>query len=313
MNELNSKLGYRAGVISVLVNIVLFVFKLYIAQRENSVAINADAWHTLSDSLTSLVVIAGIWISGRKADREHPFGHGRAELIGAIVISVLLAVVGMEFFRDSIALLLQHKGTQYTAFSLFLLGTTILAKEGLAQYSFQIARKTGSKSIAADGWHHRSDALTTIIIIAGAIAGRSFWWMDGALGLIMAGFLFHTAVSILKESSAVLLGEAPDEKLSRDIRAIIKNSSSHAKDIHHIHLHRYGQHLEVSLHVRFPGEMSLDEVHNEAEEIEKKLNNALNIVSTIHCEPFRFDECRGCDTMAPKLVCDCSLTRHNKK
>lgn len=100
--DANSKLGYREGIVSVILNLLLFVLKYYAGMVSASVALIADAWHTLSDSLTSIVVIFGIKMSSRKPDKEHPFGHGRWEQISAIIIAILLAVVGFEFIRDSL-------------------------------------------------------------------------------------------------------------------------------------------------------------------------------------------------------------------
>lgn len=100
--DTNSKLGYREGIVSVFLNLLLFVLKYYAGVVSASVALIADAWHTLSDSLTSIVVIFGIKMSSRKPDKEHPFGHGRWEQVSAIIVAILLSVVGFEFIRDSI-------------------------------------------------------------------------------------------------------------------------------------------------------------------------------------------------------------------
>ena len=92
----HSKLGYREGLVSVILNLLLFVLKYYAGIASASLALIADAWHTLSDSLTSLVVILGIKLSSKKPDKEHPFGHGRWEQISALIIAILLALVGVE-------------------------------------------------------------------------------------------------------------------------------------------------------------------------------------------------------------------------
>lgn len=109
----NNKLGYREGVVSVVLNLLLFVLKYYAGIVSASVALIADAWHTLSDSLTSLVVIFGIRMSSRKPDKEHPFGHGRWEQISAIIIAILLAVVGLEFVKDSIGRLSSREAADF--------------------------------------------------------------------------------------------------------------------------------------------------------------------------------------------------------
>ncbi len=102
MKTSSKTLGYLEGWLSVGLNTALFFFKYWAGTRFGSVAMVADAWHTLSDTLTSVVVIVGFFIASRPADKGHPFGHGRAEPIGAVVIAVLLAVVGVNFLQESI-------------------------------------------------------------------------------------------------------------------------------------------------------------------------------------------------------------------
>ena len=111
----HSKLGYREGLVSVILNLLLFVLKYYAGIASASLALIADAWHTLSDSLTSLVVILGIKLSSKKPDKEHPFGHGRWEQISALIIAILLALIGVEFMKDAIAKLRGHEAADWPA------------------------------------------------------------------------------------------------------------------------------------------------------------------------------------------------------
>ena len=108
-----SNIAYRAGWISILVNVLLFALKYWAGIVSGSVAIMADAWHTLSDSITSVIVIIGVWFSGRPPDKEHPFGHGRAELLAAIIIGVVLAVIAFEFGLESIRRITDREPAEY--------------------------------------------------------------------------------------------------------------------------------------------------------------------------------------------------------
>src|SRR4030065_335177 len=89
------QIGYLEGLVSIAVNTLLFAFKFWVGTAFNSVAMTADAWHTLSDSFTSIVIIIGFWIAARPADREHPYGHGRFEQVASIIIGTLLVVAGL--------------------------------------------------------------------------------------------------------------------------------------------------------------------------------------------------------------------------
>jgi len=102
MKSKSINLAYLEGIVSIFLNIILFALKYWVGVITGSIAIIADAWHTLSDSLTSLVVIIGAKVSSKPADKEHPFGHGRAESIASIIIGVLLFGVGLNFLFDAI-------------------------------------------------------------------------------------------------------------------------------------------------------------------------------------------------------------------
>lgn len=202
MQELSKKkLGYTEGVLSVIINTLLFGVKIWVGTAAASVAMTADAWHTLSDTLTSLVVILGFWISGRPKDEEHPFGHGRAEVIASVVIATLLAVVGVSFFRDAVHQLIVRKNANFTVVSLVVFAVSVVIKEGLARFSLWAGKKAESQSLVADGWHHRSDALASLLIVVGAIVGKYVWWIDGVLGIGVSVLILYAAYDIAKSAS----------------------------------------------------------------------------------------------------------------
>jgi len=115
----NTKAGYLEGIISVIVNSVLFILKFWAGIVTGSIALTADAWHTLSDSLSSIIVIIAVKLSSKKPDNEHPFGHGRWEQIAAIFIAFLLGIIGFDFLKDSVYL--QEKAFELEQETRFLL------------------------------------------------------------------------------------------------------------------------------------------------------------------------------------------------
>ena len=179
--------AYIEGWAALVVNILLFGVKYWAGIASGSLAIIADAWHTLSDSFTSLVVLAGTAVGSKPPDREHPFGHERAEVIAALVIGVLLAVLGFNFIVDGVEKLQSGTGAGFGLFAIIVTAGSMVAKEGLAQYAFWAGRRTGNSALHADGWHHRSDAISSLIILIGILAGRSLWWVDGVLATSAAG------------------------------------------------------------------------------------------------------------------------------
>ena len=283
----HSKLGYREGLVSVILNLLLFVLKYYAGIASASLALIADAWHTLSDSLTSLVVILGIKLSSKKPDKEHPFGHGRWEQISALIIAILLALVGVEFMKDAIAKLRGHEAADFGWFAYLATVASIVLKEGLARYAFYIARKTGNAAVKADGWHHRSDALSSLMVLAGLFLSPYFWWIDSVLGMLISFMLFYAAYGIIREAVNKILGEEPSEEVIGKVEQIVKAEMGNVAYPHHYHIHHYGDHIEFTFHIKVPGEETVEEAHRKATLIEMQIKTELKIDATIHIEPLK--------------------------
>ena len=283
----HSKLGYREGLVSVILNLLLFVLKYYASIASASLALIADAWHTLSDSLTSLVVILGIKLSSKKPDKEHPFGHGRWEQISALIIAILLALVGVEFMKDAIAKLRGHEAADFGWLAYLATVASIVLKEGLARYAFYIARKTGNAAVKADGWHHRSDALSSLMVLAGLFLSPYFWWIDSVLGMLISFMLFYAAYGIIREAVNKILGEEPSEEVIGKVEQIVKAEMGNVAYPHHYHIHHYGDHIEFTFHIKVPGEETVEEAHRKATLIEMQIKTELKIDATIHIEPLK--------------------------
>ena len=283
----HSKLGYREGLVSVILNLLLFVLKYYAGIASASLALIADAWHTLSDSLTSLVVILGIKLSSKKPDKEHPFGHGRWEQISALIIAILLALVGVEFMKDAIAKLRGHEAADFGWLAYLATVASIVLKEGLARYAFYIARKTGNAAVKADGWHHRSDALSSLMVLAGLFLSPYLWWIDSVLGMLISFMLFYAAYGIIREAVNKILGEEPSEEVIGTVEQIVKAEMGNVAYPHHYHIHHYGDHIEFTFHIKVPGEETVEEAHRKATLIEMQIKTELKIDATIHIEPLK--------------------------
>jgi len=266
-------------------NSTLFILKFWAGMATGSIAIIADAWHTLSDSLTSIVVVVGVKISAKPADKEHPFGHGRAELIAALIIGVLLSVVAFNFILEGVQRLQTRELVNYSTFAIVATIISIVAKEALAQYAFMVARKSGSRSVRADAWHHRSDAISSLVILAGIVFGRHIWWIDGVLGIVVAFLIFYAAYDILRDAMNTMMGETPDDELVKQVEGICKSETLLELRPHHYHIHRYGDHTEMTFHIRLPDGLSLFDSHEIATRIEYRIKEDTGIISTIHMEP----------------------------
>lgn len=281
----NTRIAYLEGWVSFGVNLFLFALKLWAGMVTGSVAIVADAWHTLSDSLSSVVVIFGARVSAKPPDDEHPFGHGRAELIASVLIAALLGFVAYEFIAESIKKISEHVATDFGTIAIVVTIISIIVKEGLAQYAFGAARKTNYSSLRADGWHHRTDAISSVIILVGIFLGKYFWWIDGVMGILVAVMILWAGYTILKQAISRLLGEAPHPDLVHHLTASADKITTLDLRIHHIHLHEYGDHKELTFHVKLPPKMTVEEAHDLIEKVENQIWDDLGMAATIHMEP----------------------------
>jgi cation diffusion facilitator family transporter len=278
------KSSYIEGWTSIVINTILFGLKYWAGIVTGSIAIIADAWHTLSDSITSLLVIFGAKISVKKPDREHPYGHGKAEFIVSIIIGVLLFVVGFNFIVESIKKLKTHEIISYNTFAIIVFVISVILKEGLFQFANFLGKKVESKVIIADAWHHRSDGIASLLILVGMMLGKKIWWIDGALGFIVSVLIIHTAYSIIIDSSNILIGKSNDRETEEKIKNTIKDICGNDHKMHHLHIHEYGEHKEATFHIKFPDGTTIEQAHDTADKIENALKHKHNINVTIHME-----------------------------
>ena len=283
-----NRAGYLEGIVSILVNILLFVVKMWVGIVTASLALMADAWHTLSDSLSSIVVVIAVKLSSKKPDKEHPFGHGRWEQIAAIIIALILSVIASDFLKESIIQFGDKKSVHFGTLAIVVTVISIIVKECLAQYAFHIGRKTDNITVTADGWHHRTDALSSMVVLAGIMFAKSFWWIDSFLGIIISFMLFYTAYQIIKESVTKLLGEEASPKLIKEIEEKVRELYDNDLQLHHFHIHNYVIHKELTLHIKLDKNLSIETGHQIATCVEDIIYEHFGIIATIHVEPLDF-------------------------
>jgi len=279
------------GWLSIIGNTILFVLKYWAGIVSGSVALIADAWHTLTDSLSSVIVLVAAWFSKKPADDEHPYGHGRAELVASIVIGVLLVVIGFEFIAKGIERLQGGDEASYGTIAIVVTVVSILVKEAMAQYALWAGKKTGNTAVKADAWHHRTDALSSVVILVGIFLGRYFWWIDGAMSIVVALMIFYASWEILREAVNHVIGIEPPQELKKSIQQLADEVTGKKMQLHHIHLHDYGRHKEMTCHICLPGDMTILESHSLASVVEKSVKEKFKIVLTIHVEPKNTESC----------------------
>lgn len=270
--------------VSFLLNFLLFGIKIWAGYRTDSLALLADGWHTLSDCVSTIVVFIGLRWSMKPADKEHPFGHGRAETVAAIFVGFFLIMVAFEFGKEAVARLMGHVRAHYGWTGIIVMIISVVVKEGMSQLSIRTGKKINSPALIADGWHHRSDAISSLIILAGIVVGENIWWIDGALTGILSFYLLYVAYDIIANAVNPLLGEAVDPELVEKIRKIGAGVFGRDLHMHHFHIHEYGRHTEMTFHIVLPGDLSLRESSEITKKLFREIKKETGIISTIHVD-----------------------------
>jgi cation diffusion facilitator family transporter len=279
--------GYFEGFLSITFNILLSVLKFIFGTLLNSVSLIADALHSLSDVITSVIVVFGFKIAAKPPDEEHPFGHGRAERIVSIIVACLLIVVGFEFFMGGFERFRNPIPIKSDALVIGVLVGSIFIKEFLYQVALHLGRKINSASLRADALHHRTDAISTVLVLIGFICFRfGLFSLDGLMGMAVALIIVYTGISIIIESGNFLIGQAPSSSLVDKIKDTAARCDG-VNDVHHIHVHDYGGQLEVTIHVRLKSNIHLNDAHQKASDVEEAIKRCVpGAEVTVHLEPF---------------------------
>ena len=273
------------GWVSIVVNVVIFAVKVVPGVLIGSISLVADAFHSLGDVLSSIVVIWGFKVAARPSDREHPFGHGRVESVATLVIGILLFVAAWEFGQNSVIRLLNPKPVAASNALLALLAVTLVLKEWLSRFALDLGRRIDSSVLEGDFWHHRSDVFATAVVIAALFAARFGWdWVDGIAGLAIAGFIAYAAYELTKAAINPLIGEAPSPQMLAEIREIALTVPE-VDQVHDVIVHFYGGTMVTSLHVEISDSLDVTRAHDVAEAVEGAINERFHGWAVVHVDP----------------------------
>ena len=280
-----SRIGKFQGWISIIVNGLMFFLKLLIGLIIGSISVIADAFHTLTDVISSGIVIWGFNESEKPADKNHPYGHGRAEYVATLVIAILLIVAGIEFIESSIERIVNPTIIEPEWWMIISIIITIFIKMIVAQYAEYLSSKIASGTLHADAWHHRADAISSFLVATAMILGKyGYFQVDGWTGLIVALFIMWSGFGIAKEAVDDLIGKPPTIEEINDIRKISLNIEG-VIGVHDIAVHSYGKDKFASIHVEIDEQEGQMDAHLISENVEKTLNKKLGVSPTVHVDP----------------------------
>lgn len=291
INHLKVRAGYGAleGWVSIVGNTLLFAIKLIAGLSIGSVSLVADAIHTLSDSATSVVVIIGFKMAKKPSDKEHPFGHGRMEFVATLIVSVLLFIAGVELLEKSIHSIIHPQAVTASVGIILIIVGTILAKELMSRFSYELGEMIDSKTLKADALHHRTDAVSTVLVVVALVASRfGVNRIDGIMGVFVALIIFYSGYEIAKGAVSSLLGEAPSRETIEKIARLARKHEG-VLGVHDIVVHEYGQTRLMSLHIEVFDKENASRLHELSEAIEDEVGRKMNGKVVVHVDPINKD------------------------
>lgn len=293
--EIRTKEAKKVTLVGFFINAVLTLFKVYAGITGKSAAMVADGVHSLSDFFTDIVVLIGFKFINKPEDEDHNYGHGKYETIATMIISVALFAVGFKILSSGVSNIYQvaFQGKVIESPSIIALVAavvSIVSKELLYRYTKHVGEKINSQAVIANGWHHRSDAFSsigTLIGIGGAILLGNRWTiLDPIASVIVSIFIFKVAFEILGPAFNELMEVALKADEVDQIKKVIE-SNPEILDYHHLRTRRIGIKVAIEVHLLFAKDQTIEHVHEHASEVEAALKELFNgnCIITTHLEP----------------------------
>ncbi len=288
---LRSRCGTVSGVAGMLLNLMLFAFKLVAGILSNSAAIMADAFNNLSDTGSSVITYIGFKLAGKPADRDHPYGHGRIEYVAGLFVSVVIIMVGLEFLKTSVAKIITPEAVIYTTLSIIILAVSVAVKFIMYLFNKGIGKEIGSAALMATAQDSFNDCVATTAVLIGIIISKTFDInIDGYLGLAVAVFIIYSGIKAAGETIEPVLGQAADPQLKCMIKSEVLKDKR-ILGIHDLYIHNYGPSKTLmSLHAEVDSKGNVLELHDMIDSIEKDLKAKFNCDAVIHMDPIVIDD-----------------------
>lgn len=274
----------RVSNVSIAVNFLLAVLKLIAGFVAKSGAMIADAVHSASDVITSIIVIVGVNISEKESDKKHPYGHERMEATVSVVLAIILMFVGLGIGNSAYEKIAAGNYENLVVpgkLALIAAIISIATKEMLFWYTNTVAKRINSISLKADAWHHRSDALSSIGSFIGILCARlGYPVFDSIASLVICIFIFKVAIDIIREAFSRLVDKSADDETQQKILEIIENEKG-VISVDDVKTRLFGNKIYVDVEISANGKSSLEDIHKIAENIHLKVENEVENVK--HC------------------------------
>ena len=269
------------------INVLLAGVKMAVGIAVGSASLVADGIHSLSDIITDVIVLAGVRLSSRPPDEGHAYGHGRFETMAASLLGAVLFAAAALIVWNAVLAMYQHEHNFPSVVVLVVASVSIVSKETLYQITLRVARRTRSITLHVNAWHHRSDALSSVAVLLGAIAGLLGWGhADQAAAVVVGVMIWMVCLSAVWRVFLELTeGSVSREERESIARAI--HSVSGVSDWHRLRTRLMGRQVFMDVHVLVDERLSVAEGHAIASAVESAIARAIDrpIDIMVHFEP----------------------------
>ncbi len=286
--EEKSRAAKRVTWVGAIINAVLAVFKIIVGTIGHSAALVADGIHSLSDLASDALVLLAAKHGAQPADEDHPYGHARFETAATVVLGLILAIVAIGIAWDAVERTLQaDELLKPTLLAVSIAAISLVSKEWLYHYTIRVARRIHSKLLEANAWHHRSDGISSAVVLIGII-GAMFGYpmLDAIAAFIVALMIGHIAWQLISSSVKELVDTAVDDETQSQITDLINNTDG-VVSLHMLRTRLMGSNILIDAHLQVHPRLSVSEGHQIAETVEYSLKHQIENIQdvTIHIDP----------------------------
>lgn len=280
------KVGYISGVVGLVVNLLLAGLKLIIGLIISSIAVTADAFNNLSDAASSVMTIVGFKLSNAPPDKNHPYGHGRAEHITTLTIAILIMFVGFQFVKSSFDRIINPKPVEFRLILFIFLLLSIVVKIWLSSFNKYLGKKINSNALKAVAIDSLWDVLvTSIVTLSLLLSFVTDFPIDGYIGIVVAIMIFYSGFTLIREAVSELIGEAPSEDLIEKISEGVL-SYENILGVHDLKVHQYGAGKTMAtIDAEIPPDIDVVTIHNTIDQAEREIGEKYDIDLVIHMDP----------------------------
>ena len=289
--EVRGRYTKLTGTLGILVNSVLCIAKIILGIMIHSVAVVADGFHDMADSLAACITLIAARIARIPADKNHPYGHARVEYLASLLVSAIVLIVGYQLLRSSIDKCLHPEPTSFSWLIVGFMVFAILLKGSQALFTIATGKHIKSLPVIAAGTDNRNDVITSIIIVIGMLVHHFVGLdLDGYMGCLVSLFILFTGVNLIRETISPLLGEPPDKEMVEEIETIIM-SHPEILGVHDLVVFNSGPgRTFVAFDAEVDAKSDLIQIHNVVDIIERELNDKMNIWAACHIDPVVSDD-----------------------